>query len=81
MTSETTPGVHTQLWNVSQAKLNSILTVPILVFFLNFLIFAFMCIGVCLYVFLCTDIAFRVQKIPLGLELQMTLSHHVGVGV
>ena len=56
------------------------LTVPILVFFLNFLIFAFMCIGVCLHVFLCTDVAFRVQKIPLGLELPMAVSHHVGVG-
>ena len=39
-----------------------------------------MCIGVCLYVFLCTGVAFRVQKIPLGLELQMAVSHHVGVG-
>ena len=56
------------------------LTVPILVFFLHFLIFAFMCIGVCLHVFLCTAVAFRVQKIPLGLELPMAVSHHVGVG-
>ena len=39
-----------------------------------------MCIGVCLHVFLCTDVAFRVQKIPLGLELPMAVSHHVGVG-
>ena len=39
-----------------------------------------MCIGVCLHVFLCTNVAFSVQKIPLGLELPMAVSHHVGVG-